>query len=56
MKNTKYLVVAKYRGEEKIVLNHKTSSYEEALYVKEKLLNLGHLADIIDITNCINSK
>lgn len=47
-----YIVVAKYNNEakERIVLNMATDDYKQALETKERLINLGHLAEVIDIS------
>lgn len=48
---SKYIVVAKYKDDDRIVMNMATASYIEALKTKNRLEGLGHIASIIDITN-----
>ncbi|MGU8921466.1 hypothetical protein ACV3UV_12215 [Clostridium perfringens] len=44
-----YIVVAKYKGENRIVLHSSYGEYSKAIDTKEYLKNLGHIAEVIEI-------
>lgn len=46
-----FIVVAKYKDEDRIVLHSAKKEYKEAKEVKDYLQGLGHIAEVIPIGN-----
>lgn len=46
-----YIVVAKYKDENRIVFHSAYGKYSRAIDVKKYLENLGHIAEVIEISD-----
>ncbi len=44
-----FFIFAKYKGEDRIVLQGTRGSYKEAKKEAERLINLGHIADVFQL-------